>query len=231
MLNDAADIGWLLASMAEVPAEVPEDDGWLTPAERERLAGFGVPSRRADWRLGRWVAKRAVAAFLGGTREPIEIRAAADGAPEAFLAGKPAPVVLSISHRNGFGLCAVAAPSVALGCDLERIEPRSDEFVEDFFTAGEQAWLHRHPAADAPLLANLIWSAKESALKALRQGLRLNTRLVEVCLPAGAGAGAWSPLSVRSHATGETFHGWWRSLDGCVLTVAAAPRLGLPRAL
>lgn len=238
MLNAAADsapagdllkeIGWLLAGAAEVPA----DDAWLTPAERVRLAAFSVPSRRTDWRLGRWTAKRAVAAFLGGPRDPIEIRPAADGAPEAFLAGEPAPVVLSLSHRAGQGLCAVAAAGMALGCDLELIEPRSGEFVEDFFTAGEQALLERAPAADHPLLANLIWSAKESALKALRQGLRLDTRsveVVEVQLPAGAGA--WSPLSVRSHHTGETFHGWWRRDGGCVLTVAASPPPSLPRAL
>jgi len=127
---------------------------------------------------------------------------------------------------------AAALPAgAALGCDLELIEPRSREFVQDFFTAGERARLERSTAADHPLLANLLWSAKESALKALRQGLRLDTRSVEVVavrLAEPADSGAWSPLSVRSHGTGDTFHGWWRRDGDCVVTLAAAPAPALP---
>ena len=64
-------------------------------------------------------------------------------------------------------------------------------------------------AADGPdghdAAANLIWSAKESALKVLRTGLRADTRTVEVVLesPAGITAGAqradgWQRLAVSS---------------------------------
>ena len=83
---------------------------------------------------------------------------------------------------------------MALGCDLELVEPRSDRFVADYLTAAEQQLvLGAGPERD--LVANLIWSAKESALKVLRVGLRRDTRSVEVTLDGwgavtGSGAAA-----------------------------------------
>jgi 4'-phosphopantetheinyl transferase len=107
-------VEWLLAERREVP----EDDGWLSPEECKTLEALRLPKRRDDWRLGRWAAKQAISAFLGCPPGEIEVRSAPDGAPEAFLAGKPAPVSLSLSHRNGRAACAVVPHGIALGCDL-----------------------------------------------------------------------------------------------------------------
>ena len=220
-------VGWLTAD----GRQVPEDDGWLTPAEQVRLATFQLPWRRADWRLGRWAAKHAVAAFLGASFEAVEIRPAADGAPEALLAGDPAPAALSFSHRAGRAACAVAPAGTALGCDLELVEPRSAAFVHDFFTPAERTLVEAAPPEDHPLLANLIWSAKESALKALRAGLRLDTRGVEVRLSPGDEIAGWRPFAVHARETGEDFAGWWKRDGGWVLALAASPSPGLPRPL
>src|SRR3954447_17285253 len=112
---------WLTRSLGDVPAA----DEWLSARERAVLAGLRVAKRRDDWRLGRWTAKAALGAG-------VEILAAADGAPEAWREGKRLPVSLSLSHRDGLALAAVAeAPSV-VGCDLERLEPRSAGFVLDW---------------------------------------------------------------------------------------------------
>ena len=121
-------------------------------------------------------------------------------------------------------MCVVAASATAIGCDLEAVEARSDAFVNDFFTADERARIEAAPLEQRALFVNLVWSAKESALKALREGLRLDTRTVTVQLdvPLGSGA-AWHPLQVI-HAQGDTtFAGWWRRHGGQVLTVVAAP--------
>ena len=80
--------------------------------------------RRDDWRLGRWTAKRALAAYLNLPSNPqtladIEIRPAPSGAPEVFVANKPAAVTISLSHRGGVAACAVAPSGMELGCDLE----------------------------------------------------------------------------------------------------------------
>jgi 4'-phosphopantetheinyl transferase len=118
------------------------------------------------------------------------------------------------------------------------IEARSHAFVADYFTAKEQARVARAPAQDRNRLVTLLWSAKESALKALRAGLRLDTRSVSVSpfVPSFDGNG-WSPLSVRyagvclpenGHNEGRylgdhVFHGWWQAADNSVRTVVAAP--------
>ena len=119
-----------------------------------------VAKRRSDWRLGRWAAKHALAAYVGCASRlaGVEIRAAESGAPEVFLDGHPAPLTLSLSHAAGRGLCAIAAAGVALGCDLERIESRSRAFVVDYFTDDEQrviaaapgggSGMHRHAVVE-----------------------------------------------------------------------------------
>lgn len=217
-------IRWLLATAGEEPA----DDAWLTPAERETLDRLRLPHRRADWRLGRWAAKQAVAAWLDeqGKLFPgkIEIRPAPDGAPEAFLDGAPLPVAISLTHRAGRAACAIVPAGTAVGIDLERIEPRSDEFVQDYFTPTEQELI----AKDRLLHPTLLWSAKESALKALREGLRMDTREVEVGLGEGEGSDGWAPLTVRRLATGQVFEGWWRRDGDLLMTLAAAPTSAKP---
>ena len=112
---------------------------------------------------------------------------------------------------------------VEMGCDLEMVEPRSDAFVADYFTVEEQALVARASTADRTWLLALLWSAKESALKALHEGLRLDTRSVVVSPGEGSfDLNGWSPMSVRDTG-GQVFQGWWQNLGNVVRTVVADP--------
>jgi 4'-phosphopantetheinyl transferase len=220
--------------LQQAEADVPASNHWLGGAEAAVLDGLRFARRRSDWRLGRWTAKRALAAYLGcpagaGVLQHIEIRASLSGAPEIFVGGEPSPIGISLSHRAGIALCALAPAGQALGCDLELIEPRAAAFVEDYFTAEERASLAGASAGDQPALLALLWSAKESALKALRQGLRLDTRAVIVTLEdrvsfsrcnGCAGREGWQALTVRSRDAG-VFCGWWERDGELVRTVVA----------
>ena len=219
-------------------ADVPADNDWLSASEAVCLNGMRFAKRRADWRLGRWTAKCALSVALDvpthhQVLKKIDIRPAPNGAPEAFFDNQPAAVTISLSHRAGIAICAVATPGVEMGCDLEVVEPRSDPFVTDYFSVEEQALVAREFAADRPRLLALLWSGKESALKALHAGLRLDTRSVIVSFPAESlDLNGWSPLRVRytgGHHTGvrlgedKVFHGWYQYADNIVRTVVSAP--------
>lgn len=214
--------------------DVPVDDAWLSPAELTVLASLAVPKRHDDWRLGRWVAKQAVARTLGRSTDfsadlaRISVVAAGDGAPEAWIDGERAPVELSISHRAGRGLGAVAALADALGCDLELIEPRSDAFVREWLAPEEQRLVDQAGPDERSLLANVIWVAKESAAKAQRAGLRLAVRHAVVGPDVGAVVDGWHPCRVECRDERVTYTGWWCERDGFVAAVLAAPPPGVP---
>lgn len=201
---------------ALLQADRPHRLAWLSPYERERAAAMTIPWRRDDFLLGRWAAKRLLATVLGCEVGPaLEVRAAPSGRPEVFLDGHPLRLTLSLSHREGLALAAVDDTGNAVGVDLELVEPRSEAFVRDYFTLKEIAAV---AAGQRDLIANLIWSAKESALKALGAGLTLDTRSVEIELAAGS-SGGWSPL--RLHGAAE-WGGWWRTDGSHILTLVAA---------
>lgn len=237
---------WLEQSEADIPA----DDQWLSAHETIRLHSLHVAKRRADWRLGRWTAKCALAARLQLSAERsqfagIEIRAALSGSPEVFFHDQPADIAISLSHSDRTALCTAGPRDVRFGCDLETIETHSEAFVDDYFTDDERALLQRSSLQKRPLLTSLLWSAKESALKALRVGLRLDTRCVCVTplhawpqessnekkfasfTPTPANPDAWRPLCVSY--LGQAFAGWWRVQDHQVRTVVADSRLGIPQ--
>lgn len=232
------DLTWLVCASADVPA----GDDWLSPAERDVLGGLRFPKRRGDFRLGRWAAKNAVLASLGegagvgGERAGQEaerpmtacarlsILAAADGAPEVWIAGERAPVAVSIAHSGGSGLAAAGPPAPPFGADIETIERRTPEMIEDFFTATEQAWVRSLGEARGPWGASLVWSAKEAALKALRVGLREDTRAVEVRVGAPTEEEAVR-VAVEVRSTGRRFEGWSRVEGGRVLVLVAERRL------
>ena len=205
---------------------VPKHNDWLAPAELEVLESKKIVKRRADWRLGRWTAKRALLTHLRDNvtiphdYNEVEIRAAADGAPEVFIRNRLAPVTISISHSHGVALCAFAGPEAGIGCDAEYVEQRSEAFVSDYFAWPERNKVSRTPAAERPLVATLIWSAKESVLKAMREGLRRDPRSVIIEIAPATSPNPWTAFLARCLMTHQNFDGWWRVSGGHVYTVA-----------
>lgn len=241
--------------LEQTEADVPQGEDWLSPNEAANLHTMRFPKRRADWLLGRWTAKNAFAACFGHsmdleTLRHIEIRAAPPGAPEVFFRNDPSLATISLSHRCGTAACALAPSRVLLGCDLEVIEPHGDAFAADYFTLEEQAAFAKTEKADRLRIVALYWSGKESALKAVGEGLRLDTRSMIVSLPfkgensreresaplhftshsfeSSLGkSNVWSPLEVRN-INGRVLHGWWGQSGSLLRTVVGAPPLDAP---
>ena len=215
-------------------ADMPPGDEWLTPWEAGYAESRRVPKRREEWRLGRWTAKGAVCEWSGiGNPGDIEIRQRPDGAPEAFVRGGPGDCAISLSHSNGRAVCAVVARGTAIGCDIEMIEPRDRSFADDYFTADECKFVRAAPEDARALATTLIWSAKECALKAIGEGLRLDTREVEVVtdgISLDVAELSWRRLEVVRFSPHTSYTGWWRLDSPFVVTfVTAGASFDTPR--
>ena len=219
-------------------ADVASGSAWLSADERVKEASFRFPKRRADWRLGRWTAKHALSRLHTGRAAPAcgeglalaEVRPTPSGAPEAFWDGERLAWSLSISHSADRAIVAVAKAATALGCDIEQVEPRSAAFIDDYFTSFERRAFTA--ARSHEVLSTLYWSAKESVLKALGEGLRLPLvgLTVESADAAVAGTG-WGTFRVLEERERRRFFGFWRREHGSILTIASARASGAPVAL
>ncbi|HRW19561.1 MAG TPA: 4'-phosphopantetheinyl transferase superfamily protein [Dermatophilaceae bacterium] len=234
---------WLAVTEAQVPAGT----AWLSPVEAARAAGMRFTKRRSEYRLRRYAGKRAVSAQLRwdldeGSLAAVEVLNRPGGAPYAVVAGADLGLDISLTDRAGAAVCLVGPAGTmghgTLGVDLEIVEPRSAGFVADYLTASEQVWVREGGPVGSigwDVRANLLWSAKESALKVLRVGLRADTRWVQVQVSTELRPDGWAPLQVQlvepGHAaSGEVFPGWWRR-DGAYLLTLAARHTAEPPAL
>jgi 4'-phosphopantetheinyl transferase len=223
-------IHWLVQSADAHPrlAQGIPPDGLLSSAERRHFDSLQSSKRRADWLLGRWTAKKLIQSVLSRQEEAftmMQLVITNRPSGEPHLQTPLLPLTLSISHSNQHALCAVVEQADwALGVDLEQIAPRTSAFCAQYFTVGEQQRLAHAPEPMRVVLTTALWSAKEAVLKALHVGLRIDTRAVEIEIAATAPPTGWRPLTIAvdpRHFTQAPppLDGWWRVMDGFVLTM------------
>lgn len=223
-------ISWFYCKIQELvdEAALPDFGKYLGAQELEVFRRLKIPKRRTEWLAGRVAAKTLLRASdtRCASRKPAEIQILSNesGAPWVKLGESVQPFgSLSLSHSNGFLFCAHSSVSMPLGVDLEVIAPRERSFIEDYFTKAEVEQVNILNEETSPLGVNLVWSGKESILKALQSGLRVDTRTVEVQLPQSLGQGlTWSALGTRvSGGKENSLHLVWRREGDFVLTVCA----------
>ena len=219
---------------------LPDGLEWLSARESAYLGTIRFTKRRTEFVLRRRTGKLAVAAALDLARDDatlsrVEILNRLTGAPYVQIDGERAALDISLTDRAGWAVGLVGGQgsmaSGTLGVDLELAEPRSAGFIADFLTGPEQEWVTGRPSPDeVHAAANLVWSAKEAALKVLRVGLRADTRTVEVTVDERRRTDGWAALTVR-HRDGQEFPGWWRRDGDFLLVIAALTSLEPPAAL
>jgi 4'-phosphopantetheinyl transferase len=197
-------------------------EGWgegsfLSENERRTLAGMRFEKRRREWLLGRRVAKRLLTSHFGCASTELSIEAEEGGAPVVWRNGQRVPGCLTISHRGEWGLSAwTDEPNLQIGADLEQVGPPDPEWLRDYLTEAE--WDARiEQGAHWPYLA---WSAKEAVLKALRIGLRVDTRSIEILLAERVEEiEGWKTLRVRSEMVKVECWAGWRQKHEMVMTL------------
>jgi 4'-phosphopantetheinyl transferase len=114
----------------------------------------------------------AVGARLGLQADAIELIAVPGRAPELRGRYGSDRIRLSLSHTRGLVACAVAV-DVPVGTDVERVDHGSeiDELVSVVLSPAERSAFRRLPAGARAERFFVLWTLKESYLKALGIGL------------------------------------------------------------
>jgi 4'-phosphopantetheinyl transferase len=226
-------IYWTMVQADQMPLDYTED--FLSNPELLKLSSLRFPKRRDEWLLGRWAAKclvQSISPYQGYSLSELDIRNNVEGAP--FIQQPDGAVLadsLSISHSHRRAVCALSlGPDLRIGADLEKLEARTEAFVADYFTPAEQTSLNGYPSELRQAAVNLIWSMKESMLKALGVGLRWDTRTVEIHEIEGLSTAAlespkWQKMHTSDHESGERhWAGWWQLRKNFVITLAGFTR-------
>ncbi len=243
-------INWLVKSSSEYPPikQGSAPAGMLSRSEQSVFGGLRTDKRRHDWLLGRWTSKLLVQAVIrehSGATIPLDavnITNDADGAPCVICdsPGAQHPITLSISHSGDRAFCAAvgifSSSSIPVGClgaDIEMVQSRPPGFEQDYFTETEIALVSGLPAPTRDILVTATWSAKEASFKALRLGLTIDTRSATCFIePVVDPACSWTPFEIRwdvrrlNRCAAAPLNlpeliGWWRIMDGYVLTLTA----------
>ncbi len=187
---------WLVLPIAEAEALIGHSmeaaaKRYLAPSEQVRLATLSIAKRRLEWFSVRLAVKRLIRETCfarEGVWIPytsIVIHRDELGAPAVEIEGRDVGVLrVSMSHSAGVAAAFISTDASCLpGLDVERVEKREPSFAQNYFTAQEQT----HVAHDAQpeVLLTSMWAVKESVLKALGVGARVDFRDVEVTRAGG----------------------------------------------
>lgn len=143
-------------AVVETLATAPIDS--MSVAEAVGVAA-AVPKRVLEFATGRWCARAALAQL--GTCG-FSLLAGANRAPIW-----PPGIVGSITHTDGFCAAAVGRREqfAGIGIDAELIGQVGAELWPQLFIPAEIDWLERLPEWQRPIMATLLFSAKESFYK------------------------------------------------------------------
>jgi acyl transferase domain-containing protein/phosphopantetheinyl transferase (holo-ACP synthase) len=145
---------------------------FLGEEERAQYEKLGPRNQRA-WLSGRIAAKDAVRDFLWNkgysAMFPVEIAIHNDasGKPIVRSSGVTLDLRISIAHKEDIAV-AIVAEGRDVGIDVEKIEPRSDGFIELSFREEELKILG---SGDRDEWLTRMWAAKEAVAKAKGTGL------------------------------------------------------------
>jgi len=205
---------WIVRTLdVRTDGDIPDDDGWLSPAERDECAGWRNPIRRRDWRAGRWLLKAMIQSELSAQSDQTEPLPLSDieilsrdalrrsVRPRACVAGRWLPWQLSLGHGDGV-VCGVIAPAmdVHVGIDVVASDAPLNSADELWFTAVERQLMRSRPE----ITAQTLWAVKEAIYKSANCGEPFVPGEIEV-QPLEDARFRWSCRG-RSSSQGDMVH-------------------------
>ena len=141
----------------------------ISPAQRARIERLARESDRRRTLAAEVLMRRVLSSHLGVSEGEIIVERNQFNKP--FLPG--ADIFFNLSHSADRVACAV--DTAPLGVDLEKIRPLPEMMgiVTRYFSAGEQLTLESCPEPDRLDCFFMLWTLKESFVKAAGKGLSI----------------------------------------------------------
>lgn len=151
---------------------------YLHPEEHGFYARLQFEKRIKSYLMGRFVAKQAVAAFIG--EEDLRSIFIQSGIfTQPVVVSNKHNVQVSISHCDNFGAALAFPEAHPMALDIEKINPDKRAVLESQITEAERELLCTcSPSYDIGL--TLLWTAKEALSKVLKTGLTTPFGLFEI---------------------------------------------------
>ena len=200
------------AAVAPPAGLIPGLETHLAPAELDYVRGVPTAKRRAEYLLGRYAAKSALAAWLPAPPASLARLAIRPGAFQQPVVDLPGAAV-TLAHSRDLALAAAHDVGHPLGIDLEHLAPAHlPVLASQLSPADLLPALDGHP--DALARHTLTWVVMEALAKALRCGL---TCPVELLAPAAVTAHADHSLGAFRNFGQYQFAAWFAGPCACAL--------------
>ena len=152
--------------------DVPKAEDFLTPFELKRYKQFTVEKRAREWLAGRYALKKLATEFFNLPLKKMQVKNDKSGVPVLQAEGGN-HLTVSISHSGEYAAAAISMIGGLIGVDVEKIEPRSEAWVKEYFDKEEILALE-------PAYLTELWAKKEAVLKLLKIGLTVPATDVKI---------------------------------------------------
>jgi 4'-phosphopantetheinyl transferase len=152
---------------------------YLHPEETAALQELNQERKSDNFLRGRFVAKRALSAYLQETDlTRIRIKHGVFNQP-LVVYPTDSPPRISLSHSGEWAACLAFSDEHPMGLDLECIRPANAEAVYSQTTALERS-LRKELLEDEATFYTRIWTIKEALSKVFLTGLTANMEVYQI---------------------------------------------------
>ncbi len=134
--------------------------------------------RKKAYLLGRFASREALSLLIPTEKQStIFIGTGVFSFP--IIEGESGGLAVSITHCEDIGMSVVHPQAHPLAIDLEKVDPKQADIIEEHLTLKERRLLQQ---AGLPKVVGYLtaWTIKESLSKVLRTGLTLDFKLLEL---------------------------------------------------
>lgn len=149
----------------------------LSPREIRRRDRYQFPDKQQEFLISRGLLRMILSRFTATAPDQLEISLTEAGKP--YLPGSE--IKFSLSHSRGRIMYAFSCCK-EVGIDIQEIYPISslERIVRNYFSKAELEYLDQFQPDQRIERFFGIWTAKESYLKALGEGLRARVRAITI---------------------------------------------------